>query len=86
MKHSPVAKQTHQHARTFPLGHLRTQLNEQRFNVGPADIRRDRPGEDQFEGMLVLSLNWPNGSRKRYHNLKKGGTTSQREEHTYQGV
>ncbi len=63
MKHPPVAKQAHQYARTFPLGHLPAQFDKQCLDVDPVNICRDRPGENEFKGALVLSLHWLNGSK-----------------------
>ena len=55
MKHPPITKQSHQHTRSFPLSDLRAQLDEQRLNVGPANIRRHWPVEYLLKGVLVLS-------------------------------
>lgn len=56
MENPHDAEQKHFNTRAFTLGNLRAQRPEQGFDVGPTDIRRYRPGKDQFKGALGLSL------------------------------
>jgi hypothetical protein len=55
VKHSPLAEQAHQNARAFALLDTRPQFDEQSFDIGPMDIRRCWPCENQLQSTLVFA-------------------------------
>ena len=52
MKHAHQAKQENLDTRTFAFLQLRTEPPQQCLNVSTANVGRDRPGKDQFQGAL----------------------------------
>jgi hypothetical protein len=55
VKHSPLTEQAHQNTRTFALFDTRPQFNEQSFDIGPTEVRRCRPCENQRQSALVFA-------------------------------
>lgn len=54
VKYSNLTEQNHRDPTTFSLTDLRTELDEQRFNITPLNIAAHRTGENNLQGFLVL--------------------------------
>lgn len=51
MKDAPISKQSDTDPGALSFSNLRTQFPEQRHDIRPLDIGRNRMGEDQFKSL-----------------------------------
>ena len=56
MKNPPFSKQTNTNTGAFALAQFRTELDQQRFDVGPVDIGAGGSSKYQFQCLLMFAL------------------------------